>query len=148
MERVLFIKNREYDVKMGCQEKLTRYVTPCFPTCVVDLDILPSVALVKWHTKFRHHQENTSLMQSFVDVRHEGIHYAERLYADTLTVIVRGPAPATLGLGRCHSVQAAVSRSRRGTPAFSTPTRLGIMARSLHRKWPPEHRMSSRRRAA
>jgi protein SFI1 len=132
MQRVLFIKNREYDVKMGYQEKLTRYVTPCFPTCAVDLDALPSVALVKWHTKFRHHQENTSLMQSFVDVRHEGIHYAERLYADKLTVIGRGPAPAALGLGSCHSVQAAVSRSRRGTAAFSTPTRLGIMARSLY----------------
>jgi hypothetical protein len=35
MERVLFIKNREYDVKMGYQEKLTRYVAPCFPTCAL-----------------------------------------------------------------------------------------------------------------
>ena len=32
MERVLFIKNRDYDVKMGFQEKLTRYGAPCFPT--------------------------------------------------------------------------------------------------------------------
>jgi hypothetical protein len=32
MKKVLFIKNREYDVKMDCQEKLTRYAAPCFPT--------------------------------------------------------------------------------------------------------------------
>ncbi len=132
MRKVLFIKNREYDVKLGYQEKLTRHVAPCLPTYAVDLDVLPSAALVKWHTKFRRHQENTSLMQSFVDVRHEGIHYAEQLYADELTVIGRGLAPAALGLGSCHSTQAAISRSRRGTPAFSTPTRLGILARSLY----------------
>ena len=132
MVKVLFIKNREYDVKLGYQEKLTRYVAPCPLTCAADLDVFPSAALVKWHTKFRHHQENTSLMQSFVDVRHEGIHYAKQLYADKLTGIGRGFASAALGLGSCHSTQAAVNRSRRGTPAFSTPTHLGILARSLY----------------
>ena len=132
MVKVLFIKNREYDVKLGYQEKLTRCAVPCLLTCAVDLDVLPSAALVKWHTQFRHHQENTSLMQSFVDVRHEGMHYAEQSYADELTVIGRGFAPAALGLGSCHSTQAAVSRSRRGTQAFSTPTRLGILAKSLY----------------
>jgi hypothetical protein len=37
MEKVLFIKNREYDVKMEYQEKLTRYVAPCSPTSAFDL---------------------------------------------------------------------------------------------------------------
>jgi Sfi1 spindle body protein len=36
MERVLFIKNREYDVKLEYQEKLTRYVVPCLPTGGID----------------------------------------------------------------------------------------------------------------
>ena len=53
MGKVLFIKNREYDVKLEYQEKLTRHVAPCLPTCSVDLDVLPSAALVKWHNKFR-----------------------------------------------------------------------------------------------
>lgn len=74
MERVLFIKNREYDVRMEYQERLTRYL-PCtlLSNRYHRLNALPSAALVKWHTKLRHHQENTSLMQSFVDVREEGM---------------------------------------------------------------------------
>lgn len=43
LERVLFIKNREYDVKMEYQEKLTKYVAACSPTGVIDL--MPSPAL-------------------------------------------------------------------------------------------------------
>jgi len=45
MERVLFIKNREYDVKIGYQEKLARYITPYFPTCAVDLMTFPALPL-------------------------------------------------------------------------------------------------------
>jgi len=37
MGRILFIKNREYDVKMEYQEKLTRYIAPCLPTGAIDL---------------------------------------------------------------------------------------------------------------
>jgi hypothetical protein len=71
-------------------------------------------------------------MQSFVDVRREGTHYAERLYGNKLTFVGRGSAPIALGLGSCHSTQAVVGRSRRGSPAFSTLARLGILARSLY----------------
>ena len=39
MERVLFIKNREYDVKMEYHEKLTRYVAPC--SLLVAIHLMP-----------------------------------------------------------------------------------------------------------
>lgn len=45
MERVLFIKNREYDVRMEYQERLTRYLVLYSPTGTIDLMSFPALPL-------------------------------------------------------------------------------------------------------